>query len=101
MRNLWTVGGRGDTCGQRAEGETPVDRDCLVTCCFGLVAIAAAVLSVTIAAAATVLEAVPVVTIAAAAAATVIVVGWLLNVPATCECVSETDLLRQLYVLPH
>ena len=29
------------------------------------------------------------------------VVGWLLNVPATCECISETDLLRQFYVLPH
>ena len=28
-------------------------------------------------------------------------VGWLLNVPATCECISGTDLLRQLYVLPH
>ena len=27
--------------------------------------------------------------------------GWLLNVPATCECISGTDLLRQLYVLPH
>ena len=29
------------------------------------------------------------------------VVGWLLNVPATGECISGTDLLRQLYVLPH
>ena len=28
-------------------------------------------------------------------------VGWLLNVPATCECVSRTDLLRQFYALPH
>ena len=28
-------------------------------------------------------------------------VGWLLNVPATGECISGTDLLRQLYVLPH
>ena len=28
-------------------------------------------------------------------------VGWLLNVPATCECISGTDLLGQLYVLPH
>ena len=28
-------------------------------------------------------------------------VCWLLNVPATCECISGTDLLRQLYVLPH
>ena len=28
-------------------------------------------------------------------------VGWLLNVPATCECISGTDLLRQFYVLPH
>ena len=27
-------------------------------------------------------------------------VGWLLNVPATCECVSGTDLLRQYDVLP-
>ena len=26
---------------------------------------------------------------------------WLLNVPATCECISGTDLHRQLYVLPH
>ena len=28
-------------------------------------------------------------------------VGWLLNVPATGECISGTDLLRQFYVLPH
>ena len=28
-------------------------------------------------------------------------VSWLLNVPATCECISGTDLLRQCYVLPH
>ena len=28
-------------------------------------------------------------------------VGWLLNVPATCECISGTDLHRQVYVLPH
>ena len=28
-------------------------------------------------------------------------VGWLLNVPETCECISGTDLLRQFYVLPH
>ena len=28
-------------------------------------------------------------------------VCWLLNVPATCECVSGTDLRRQFYVLPH
>ena len=28
-------------------------------------------------------------------------VCWLLNVPATCECISGTDLLRQVYVLPH
>ena len=28
-------------------------------------------------------------------------VGWLLDVPATCECTSGTDLLRQFYVLPH
>ena len=28
-------------------------------------------------------------------------VGWLLNVPATCECISGTGLLRPLYVLPH
>ena len=27
--------------------------------------------------------------------------GWLVNVPATCECISGTDLLRQFYVLPH
>ena len=26
---------------------------------------------------------------------------WLLNVPATGECISGTDLLRQFYVLPH
>ena len=40
---------------------------------------------------------------AAAAAAVVIVVfaGWLLNVPATCQCISGTDLLGQFYVLPH
>ena len=25
----------------------------------------------------------------------------LLSVPATCECISRTDLLRQFYVLPH
>ena len=31
----------------------------------------------------------------------VVVVGWLLNVPATCECISGTDLLRQFYMLPH
>ena len=29
----------------------------------------------------------------------VVVVGWSLNVPATCECISGTDLLRQFYVL--
>ena len=28
-------------------------------------------------------------------------VCWLLIVPATCECISGTDLHRQLYVLPH
>ena len=28
-------------------------------------------------------------------------VCWLLNIPATCECVSGTDLLRQFYMLPH
>ena len=28
-------------------------------------------------------------------------VGWLLNIPATCVCISGTDLLRQFYVLPH
>ena len=28
------------------------------------------------------------------------VVCWLLNVPATCECISGTDLPRQFYVLP-
>ena len=31
----------------------------------------------------------------------VLFVGWWLNVPATCECISGTDLLRQFYVLPH
>ena len=30
-----------------------------------------------------------------------VVVGWLLNVPPTCQCISGTDLLRQFYVLPH
>ena len=30
----------------------------------------------------------------------VVVVGWLLNVPATCVCISGTDLLRRFYVLP-
>ena len=30
-----------------------------------------------------------------------VVVCWLLNVPATCKCISGTDLLRQFYVLPH
>ena len=29
----------------------------------------------------------------------VVVVGCLLNVPATCNCILGTDLLRQLYVL--
>ena len=28
-------------------------------------------------------------------------VGWLLSVPATCECISGTGPLRQFYVLPH
>ena len=28
-------------------------------------------------------------------------VGWLLNVPETCQCISGTDPLRQFYVLPH
>ena len=28
-------------------------------------------------------------------------VCWLLNVPATCQCISGTDLHRQFYVLPH
>ena len=28
-------------------------------------------------------------------------VGWFLNVPATCQCISGTDLLRQVNVLPH
>ena len=27
--------------------------------------------------------------------------SWLLNVTATCQCISGTDLLRQFYVLPH
>ena len=30
-----------------------------------------------------------------------VVVCWLFNVPATCECISGTALLRQFYVLPH
>ena len=30
-----------------------------------------------------------------------VVVCWLLNVPATWECTSGTDLLRQVFVLPH
>ena len=30
-----------------------------------------------------------------------VVVGSLLNVPATRECISGTDLLRQFYMLPH
>ena len=30
-----------------------------------------------------------------------VVFGWLLNIPATCECISGTGLLRQFYVLPH
>ena len=30
-----------------------------------------------------------------------LLVCWLLNVPATCECISGTDLHRQFYVLPH
>ena len=30
-----------------------------------------------------------------------LLVGWLLDVPATCLCISGTDLLRQFYVLPH
>ena len=30
-----------------------------------------------------------------------VVVCWFLNVPATCKCISETDLLRQFYMLPH
>ena len=37
----------------------------------------------------------------AGGAGVVVVVCWLLNVPATCECISRTDLLRQVYVLPH
>ena len=31
----------------------------------------------------------------------IVVVCWLLNVPATSECISGTDLLRQFDVLPH
>ena len=31
----------------------------------------------------------------------VLFVCWLLNVPATCGCMSGTDLHRQFYVLPH
>ena len=30
-----------------------------------------------------------------------LLVGWLLNIPATCKCISGKDLLRQFYVLPH
>ena len=30
-----------------------------------------------------------------------LLVGWLFNVPATCESISDRDLIRQLYVLPH
>ena len=30
-----------------------------------------------------------------------LLVGWLVNVPATCKCISWMDLLRQFYVLPH
>ena len=30
----------------------------------------------------------------------VVVVCWLLNVPTKCECISGTDPLRKLYVLP-
>ena len=30
----------------------------------------------------------------------IVVVCWLLNVPATCWCISGTDLHRELYVLP-
>ena len=30
-----------------------------------------------------------------------LLVGCLINVPATCECISGTDLLRKVYVLPH
>ena len=28
-------------------------------------------------------------------------VGWLLNAPVACKCISGTDLLRQVYMLPH
>ena len=31
----------------------------------------------------------------------VIVVCWLLSIPATCKCISGTDLRGQFYVLPH
>ena len=36
-----------------------------------------------------------------ATTATIRFVCWLLIVPATCECISGTDLHRQFYVLPH
>ena len=36
-----------------------------------------------------------------ASEACLLVVCWLLNVPATRWCISGTDLLRQFYVLPH
>ena len=42
-----------------------------------------------------------VVVVVVAVVVVVVVVGWLLNVPATCECISGSDLLRQVYVLPH
>ena len=32
---------------------------------------------------------------------TMMFVGWLPNIPATCECISGTDLHRQVYALPH
>ena len=28
-------------------------------------------------------------------------VGWLLSIPATCECISGTDQLGKFYMLPH
>ena len=31
----------------------------------------------------------------------VVVAYWLLEIPATCWCISRTDMLRQVYVLSH
>ena len=39
--------------------------------------------------------------VAAEAAAAAVGVCWLLSIPPTCECISGTNLFRQLYLLPH